>query len=222
MRNFVRGLWININLLERSEVLVYVLVLFIFTLLLVIFGQNKKSRLFEGGGFYRAQLIKGKSIKKYEDQKELMDGLRGFDLGLGKRKDEGSVGGLAGGSVGESAGGSVGESVGESKEEKFSKVLKGEALRSEAIKKAETGSATGVKGLGVNVGDGSGVKWMIYTVKRGDFLVRIGNRFQVSLGVILKHNKIRDPNLIYRGQKIRIPIDWEDGVSGKMDMNEQK
>ena len=240
MRNFVRSLWININLLERSEVLVYVLVLFIFTLLLVIFGQSQKSRLFEGGGFYRAQLIKGKSIKKYDDQKELMDGLRGFDLGLGKSKSQAlksealksealkSEALKSEALKSEALKSEALKSEALKSEALKSQALKSEALKSEAIVKGEMKkggglSINGLDRLDRNEEDRNGVKWMIYTVRRGDFLVKIGNRFQVSLGVILKHNKrIRDPNLIYRGQKIRIPIDWEDEGRGEIKIKRNK
>lgn len=45
----------------------------------------------------------------------------------------------------------------------------------------------------------------IYTVKRGDNLWNIAKRHGVSLQSILEINIIQNPNLIYPGQKIRIP-----------------
>lgn len=44
-----------------------------------------------------------------------------------------------------------------------------------------------------------------YTVKSGDNLTRIAKDYNVSLYELISHNKIKDPNLIFPGQKIKIP-----------------
>jgi len=44
-----------------------------------------------------------------------------------------------------------------------------------------------------------------YTVKSGDTLWRICNRFKVSRDAVLKLNGIKDPNKLYAGRTIKIP-----------------
>ncbi|MCP5535340.1 MAG: LysM peptidoglycan-binding domain-containing protein [Akkermansiaceae bacterium] len=44
-----------------------------------------------------------------------------------------------------------------------------------------------------------------YTIKSGDTLWRISNRFKVSRDAILKLNGIKDPNKLYAGREIKIP-----------------
>lgn len=46
-----------------------------------------------------------------------------------------------------------------------------------------------------------------YTVKSGDTLSEIGARFGVSYQKIAKLNNIENPDLIYPGQKFKIPND---------------
>ena len=45
----------------------------------------------------------------------------------------------------------------------------------------------------------------IYIVKRGDWLSTIAQRFGVSLSSLIRTNKIRNPDLIFVGQRIEIP-----------------
>lgn len=45
---------------------------------------------------------------------------------------------------------------------------------------------------------------IIYTVKRGNTLTYIANRFGVSIESIVKLNNIVNPNLIYTGERLRI------------------
>ena len=45
----------------------------------------------------------------------------------------------------------------------------------------------------------------VYTVKRGDTLSKIASMYGVSVSELAEYNAIDDPNLIYVGQKIRIP-----------------
>ena len=50
------------------------------------------------------------------------------------------------------------------------------------------------------------IKEEVYVIKGGDVLYRIGIKFNTSWQKIAKHNKIKNPNLIFPGQKIIIPI----------------
>ena len=46
---------------------------------------------------------------------------------------------------------------------------------------------------------------MVYTVKSGDTLSEIGARHGVDYRVLARVNNIDNPDLIFPGQKIRIP-----------------
>lgn len=46
-----------------------------------------------------------------------------------------------------------------------------------------------------------------YTVKRGDTLSKIANRYGITVNEIVALNNIQNPNLIYVGQQLRIPLD---------------
>ena len=48
------------------------------------------------------------------------------------------------------------------------------------------------------------VPFQIYTVKRGDNLTKIANMYGVTVSDLVKWNNIKNPNLIYPGQKIII------------------
>jgi LysM repeat protein len=45
----------------------------------------------------------------------------------------------------------------------------------------------------------------VYTVKRGDNLTRIAMWYGTTVKALVRCNHIRNPNLIYRGQRICIP-----------------
>ncbi len=47
---------------------------------------------------------------------------------------------------------------------------------------------------------------IIYTIKRGDTLSKIARKFKVSIKEIVRLNDIRNPNLIYAGETLRIEI----------------
>lgn len=49
-------------------------------------------------------------------------------------------------------------------------------------------------------------KEIIYTVRKGDTLSLIANRYRVSVESIVQKNNIKNPNLIYVGQVLRISI----------------
>lgn len=46
-----------------------------------------------------------------------------------------------------------------------------------------------------------------YTVKRGDTLSKIANRYGITVNEIVALNNIQNPNLIFVGQQLRIPLD---------------
>ena len=50
-------------------------------------------------------------------------------------------------------------------------------------------------------------KYKTYTVKSGDTLSGIGAKFGVSYQAIAKLNQIKNPDLIFPGQKFKIPND---------------
>lgn len=54
--------------------------------------------------------------------------------------------------------------------------------------------------------DSNKEKEVIYTVKRGDTLWKISKRYGVSIEKIVSLNNIQNPNLIYTGQRLRIPV----------------
>ncbi|WP_417123231.1 LysM peptidoglycan-binding domain-containing protein [Ruminococcus bicirculans (ex Wegman et al. 2014)] len=45
---------------------------------------------------------------------------------------------------------------------------------------------------------------MTYTVKRGDTLSGIAQRYKITVAKLVKDNGIKNANLIYVGQKIKI------------------
>lgn len=46
-----------------------------------------------------------------------------------------------------------------------------------------------------------------YTVKRGDTLWKIANRYGITVSELVKINNIKNPNLIFVGQSLRVPLD---------------
>ena len=48
-------------------------------------------------------------------------------------------------------------------------------------------------------------KFISYIVKKGDTLYKISSKFKVRISVISRLNNIIDPNIIYVGQRLRIP-----------------
>ena len=61
------------------------------------------------------------------------------------------------------------------------------------------------------------VPYQIYTVKRGDNLTKIAKMYGVTVSDLVKWNNIKNPNLIYPGQKIIIkdaPIEYYKVVRG--------
>lgn len=45
-----------------------------------------------------------------------------------------------------------------------------------------------------------------YTVEKGDFLSKIATKFKVSSKEIMDLNNLKDPNKIFLGQKLKIPV----------------
>ena len=54
-------------------------------------------------------------------------------------------------------------------------------------------------------------KYSSYTVKRGDNLWKIANKYKTTVNILARINGIRNINRIYINQKIRIPINIEIG-----------
>ncbi|MBN2515227.1 MAG: LysM peptidoglycan-binding domain-containing protein [Deltaproteobacteria bacterium] len=48
-------------------------------------------------------------------------------------------------------------------------------------------------------------KEQIYVVKRGDYLSRIADRYDTTVGTLLQYNELKRKNRIYRGQRLKIP-----------------
>ena len=51
------------------------------------------------------------------------------------------------------------------------------------------------------------VAQVIYTVKRGDSLLKIAKKFNVTATDIIVANRLKPPYIIYSGQKLKIPVD---------------
>ena len=56
-------------------------------------------------------------------------------------------------------------------------------------------------------------QFVTYTVRRGDTLSAIALRYHTTVQTLVQANDIRDPNLIYVGQQLRIPADQDGTVS---------
>lgn len=61
--------------------------------------------------------------------------------------------------------------------------------------------------LGLSPSAAASEEGTVYVVQRGDTLYRIGRRYGVSVGEIVRANGIVNPNLIYVGQRLTIPTD---------------
>jgi len=48
--------------------------------------------------------------------------------------------------------------------------------------------------------------WIIYVVKSGDSVFKISRRFGVEMDAVISANKLNDPDLIYPGDKLLIPV----------------
>lgn len=57
-------------------------------------------------------------------------------------------------------------------------------------------------------------KEITYTVKRGDTLFKIANRYGVSVESIVQRNNIKNPNLIYPGQVLKILVSSNSSSQG--------
>ena len=54
---------------------------------------------------------------------------------------------------------------------------------------------------------------VIYTVKRGDNLWNLSRQYGTTVQSIAQLNQIQNPNLIYPGQRLRIPVNMDLGTS---------
>ena len=48
--------------------------------------------------------------------------------------------------------------------------------------------------------------YVFHTVAKGDFLGKIATKYNVSSKDIMKMNNLKDPNKIFLGQKLKIPV----------------
>jgi len=51
----------------------------------------------------------------------------------------------------------------------------------------------------------SNIKWSDYRVRSGETLSEIADRNGIGLSVLLKYNRIGNPNLVHVGQRLKIP-----------------
>ena len=58
------------------------------------------------------------------------------------------------------------------------------------------------------------MKTIVYTVKRGDTLFEIARRCGTTVNMISRYNGITDPDMIYEGQILRIPVTELCGAKG--------
>ena len=52
----------------------------------------------------------------------------------------------------------------------------------------------------------AGTEYITYIVQRGDTLTALARRFGTSVTMLIQLNNIRNPNLIYVGQRLRVPV----------------
>ena len=57
-----------------------------------------------------------------------------------------------------------------------------------------------------NSGNANSGGYITYTVRRGNTLWGIARRYNTSVSALVDLNQIQNPNLIYPGQILRIPI----------------
>ena len=65
----------------------------------------------------------------------------------------------------------------------------------QALNDEEMNEATGGAGQ---------ARWIQYTIKRGDTLLKIANRYSVTVANLCQWNNISDPNFIVAGHKLSI------------------
>ncbi len=58
----------------------------------------------------------------------------------------------------------------------------------------------------IRAGDAAQAGVIVYVVRRGDTLSAIGRRFSVSVATLMRVNHISNPNRIYIGQRLLIPV----------------
>lgn len=59
--------------------------------------------------------------------------------------------------------------------------------------------------LKVTGGDYIDGEYIVYTIKRGDTLLKIAHRYGTTVEVLVRINNIADKNRIYAGHKLLIP-----------------
>lgn len=61
---------------------------------------------------------------------------------------------------------------------------------------------------------------VIYTVRRGDNLWSLSRKYGTTVQSIVQLNNIKNPNLIYSGQKLRIPVNMDSGSAGGLNSSQ--
>ena len=57
---------------------------------------------------------------------------------------------------------------------------------------------------GATGGTGEDARYIIYTVEKGDTLFKIAQRYGMTVDDLMSWNNIKDRNLIYVGQEIKV------------------
>lgn len=71
-----------------------------------------------------------------------------------------------------------------------------------------------LSGAGSSNEESSEMGCVIYTVRRGDNLWNLSRKYGTTVQSIVQLNNIKNPNLIYSGQKLRIPVNMNLGSAG--------
>lgn len=71
-----------------------------------------------------------------------------------------------------------------------------------------------LSGEGSSNEESSEMGCVIYTVRRGDNLWNLSRKYGTTVQSIVQLNNIKNPNLIYSGQKLRIPVNMNLGSAG--------
>lgn len=64
----------------------------------------------------------------------------------------------------------------------------------------------GTKKIGTEAQKPSGDTYYTYTIKRGDTLGKIAKKYNTTVNELAKINNIKDPNKIYAGKTLKIPV----------------
>ena len=60
------------------------------------------------------------------------------------------------------------------------------------------------------------------TIKKGDTLSQIAINYNTTVQILVELNNIRNPNLIYAGNKLKVPVDCDIATDQNYDENNEK